>query len=90
MARGTAGSGPGQEEVALTWAIYARGARETLSREIWRFLMNTSSRGAVIATVILAGTLCLASFVVMSGLAVGRRSPAPTANFTATAALSPG
>lgn len=39
--------------------------------------MNSSSRGAVIATAILAGTLGLASFVVMSGPAVRHRSPAP-------------
>ena len=39
--------------------------------------MNSSSRGAVIATAILAGTLGPASFVVMSGRAVGHRSPPP-------------
>ncbi|MHB8323666.1 MAG: hypothetical protein ACYDEA_11785 [Candidatus Dormibacteria bacterium] len=41
--------------------------------------MNTSSRGAVIATAILAGTLGLASFVVTSGPAARHRGPAPAA-----------
>lgn len=50
--------------------------------------MSTSSRGAVIVTAMLAGTLGLASFVVMSGPAVGHRSPAP-AGATQTLGSSP-
>lgn len=39
--------------------------------------MNISQRGAVIATAMLAGTLGLASFVVMSSPAARHRRPAP-------------
>jgi hypothetical protein len=45
--------------------------------------MNTTSRGAVIATAMLAGALGLASFVVMSGPAVGHRSQVRPADVAA-------